>query len=301
MLYDYHGYPGDFLKRYQESVSRVTAEDVLRVAKKHLRPDDLVVLAVGREDDFDAPLTTLGTVETIDIAIPPPPAVAEPDASPETLAKGADALRRFVAASGATAIDRFLLEGESTLLTPQGALPAQVRVHFVAPDRYRESAILPFGEIITVLDGDTGWVSTPRGVSDLDSDRKRRTREGIFRHYLGLLWAASAERLQAQWLGSSNGDSEVLLRVEGLSMRGLFDGATGRLLSLSLPGTSFEGAPVEETRKFSAFETAGGLTVPSQVQILHDGSPAGETRFGTQAIDRAPEPGLFTRPEAKQP
>jgi zinc protease len=301
MLYDYYGYPRDFLKRFQESVSSVTAEDVLRVARKNLRPDDLVVLAVGREDDFDAPLTTLGAVETIDVAIPPPAAVAEPEANPETLAKGAEVLRRFVASAGAMSIDRFLLEGESTLQTPQGALPAQVQVLFVAPDRYREAAILPFGEIVTVLDGDAGWVSTPRGVSELDADRRRRTREGIFRHYLGLLWAASKGQLQAQWLGTSAGSSEVLLRVRELSMRGLFDEASGRLKELSLPGTSLEGAPVEETRKFSAFETSGGLTVPNQVQILHDGSPAGETRFATQAIDRTPEPGLFTRPEAKQP
>jgi zinc protease len=299
MLYDYQGYPGDFLKRYQESVSRVTAEDVLRVAREHLRPDDLVILAVGREDDFDAPLTTLGKVETIDISIPPPPAVAEPEASPETLAKGAEVLRKFVAAAGAKTIDRFLLEGESTVQTPQGPLPARVQVQFVAPDRYRESAVLPFGEIVTVLDGDAGWVSTPRGVSDLDSDRKRRTREGIFRHYLGLLWAASDGRLQAQWLRTSAGSSEVLLRVEELSMRGLFDDASGRMKELSLPGTSFDGAPVQETRRFSAFESEGGLTFPKQVQILHDGSPAAETRFATQAIDRAPEPGLFVRPSGK--
>jgi hypothetical protein len=171
----------------------------------------------------------------------------------------------------------------------------------VAPDRYREAAILPFGEIVTVLDGDAGWVSTPRGVSDLDPDRRRRTREGIFRHYLGLLWAASDGRLQAQWLRTSAGSSEVLLRVEELSMRGLFDDASGRLQELSLPGTSLEGAPVQETRKFSAFESEGGLTFPKQVEILHDGSPAAETRFATQAIDRTPEPGLFARPEAKQP
>jgi zinc protease len=299
MLYDYYGYPADFLKRYQESVSRVTAEDVLEVARKHLRPGDLVVLAVGREDDFDAPLTTLGNVETLDIGIPPPPAPAAPEASADSLAKGSEVLRRFVASTGAGSIDRFFLEGESKVQTPQGSLPARVQIHFVAPDRYRESAVLPFGEIVTVLDGEAGWVSTPRGVSDLDSDRKRRTRDGIFRLYLGLLWAASEGRIQAQWLGTSAGSSEVLLRIEERSMRGLFDEASGRLLELSLSGTSFEGAPVEETRKFSEFESAGGLTFPRQVLILQGGSPAAETRFETQAVDRAPGPELFARPQGK--
>jgi len=54
MTYDYYGYPRDFLQTYQKSVERVTVEDVQRAAAKHLRPENLVVLAVGRDDDFDA-------------------------------------------------------------------------------------------------------------------------------------------------------------------------------------------------------------------------------------------------------
>jgi hypothetical protein len=35
------------------------------VAQRHLRPDALIVLAVGRPDRFDQPLSSLGTVNVI--------------------------------------------------------------------------------------------------------------------------------------------------------------------------------------------------------------------------------------------
>jgi predicted Zn-dependent peptidase len=73
MTYEYYGYPKDFLEEYRSNVEKVTVDDVLRVAKKHIHPDKLTILAVGRAEDFDQPLSTLGEVQTIDITIPPPP------------------------------------------------------------------------------------------------------------------------------------------------------------------------------------------------------------------------------------
>ena len=44
----------------------------MRVAQKHLKPDKVQILVVGRPDDFDQPLSVLGPVNEIDITIPPP-------------------------------------------------------------------------------------------------------------------------------------------------------------------------------------------------------------------------------------
>jgi zinc protease len=73
MIYQYYGYPRDFLQKYRSNVEKVTAEDILRAARKHIKPENLTILAVGRAADFDEPLDTLGEVHTIDISIPPPP------------------------------------------------------------------------------------------------------------------------------------------------------------------------------------------------------------------------------------
>lgn len=72
MTYEYYGYPPDFLQQIKNNVEKVTKQDVLRVAKKHLKPDKVQILAVGRPQDFDEPLSTLGPVNEIDITIPTP-------------------------------------------------------------------------------------------------------------------------------------------------------------------------------------------------------------------------------------
>ena len=70
--YEYHGYPPDFLQREREGVARVTKEDVMRAAAARLRPDKLQILVVGNPEKFDAPLSSLGEVRAVDIAIPEP-------------------------------------------------------------------------------------------------------------------------------------------------------------------------------------------------------------------------------------
>jgi zinc protease len=72
MTYEYFGYPPDFLEKTKENIEKVTKEDVLRVAQKHLKPEKMQVLAVGRPQDFVEPLSVLGPVREIDITIPAP-------------------------------------------------------------------------------------------------------------------------------------------------------------------------------------------------------------------------------------
>jgi len=72
MIYEYFGYPADFLQKTKQNVEKVTKADVLRVAKKHLKPDKVQILAVGRPQDFDEPLSVLGPMHEIDITIPVP-------------------------------------------------------------------------------------------------------------------------------------------------------------------------------------------------------------------------------------
>ena len=47
---DYTGRDPEYLARYRERISAVTAEDVLRVAREYLHPDRLVMLVVGNLD-----------------------------------------------------------------------------------------------------------------------------------------------------------------------------------------------------------------------------------------------------------
>jgi zinc protease len=74
MAYEFYHDPLDFLEHYRTEVEKVTADDVARVAKKYVHKDRLAVLVLGNEAEFDKPLSSLGPVTDVDIAIPPPPA-----------------------------------------------------------------------------------------------------------------------------------------------------------------------------------------------------------------------------------
>lgn len=74
IYYEYFGYPADRLEHYIENIRKVTREDILAAARKHLHPDNLVVLVVGNPAEFGKPLSKLGEVQKIDITIPGAPA-----------------------------------------------------------------------------------------------------------------------------------------------------------------------------------------------------------------------------------
>jgi zinc protease len=73
MAYEFYGYPLDFLESFQRGIETVKKEDVARVAAKYLHREQLAVLVVGNVGEFDKPLSSLGTLNKIDIAIPAPP------------------------------------------------------------------------------------------------------------------------------------------------------------------------------------------------------------------------------------
>jgi zinc protease len=69
---EFYGYPSDFLAKYREAIEKVTAADVSRVANKYVYPAKLAILVVGNKDQLGTPLSTLGPVTNLNIAIPMP-------------------------------------------------------------------------------------------------------------------------------------------------------------------------------------------------------------------------------------
>jgi len=62
---EYYGYPEGYLENYRANIAKVTKDDVLRVARKYLKPDQMVIVVAGDDKTFDKPLSTFGTVEEI--------------------------------------------------------------------------------------------------------------------------------------------------------------------------------------------------------------------------------------------
>ena len=62
---EFYGYPAGYLENYRDNIARVSRADVLRVAKKYLRPEGMKLVVVGDETKFDSPLSTFGSVHEI--------------------------------------------------------------------------------------------------------------------------------------------------------------------------------------------------------------------------------------------
>jgi len=59
--------PPDFFRTYPERVKAVTLADLHRVADEHLHPEKALLLVIGKENDFDQPLSIFGPVHRIEL------------------------------------------------------------------------------------------------------------------------------------------------------------------------------------------------------------------------------------------
>jgi predicted Zn-dependent peptidase len=66
MNLEYDGLCSDFLEKYPDNISKVTREDIRRVAVSYLHPEESVLMVVGNDKSFDRPLTDFGKVNRIE-------------------------------------------------------------------------------------------------------------------------------------------------------------------------------------------------------------------------------------------
>jgi len=62
---EYYGYPADYLDTYVDKINAVTKDDIHRVAKKYIYPDQMVILVVGDKARFEKPLDDFGKMNEI--------------------------------------------------------------------------------------------------------------------------------------------------------------------------------------------------------------------------------------------
>jgi zinc protease len=71
-----HDLPDDELDRYRPSIEAVSAADVQRVAREHIRPEAAAVVLVGDHDQFGEALAAAG-IGDVDVVRDPAPAGGE--------------------------------------------------------------------------------------------------------------------------------------------------------------------------------------------------------------------------------
>jgi hypothetical protein len=229
----------------------VTRADILRVSKQYLQPDQLTIVAVGNPKEMPKPLSTLGTVNTIDLTIPQPKQqLAAADNG--SLARGKALLQKAQQAMGGTdklaAVKDITLSGELKAPPEAGGILIKVVSRTVLPNQIRMEQDLPFGKMLLYSDGKTGWLSVQGQTQDMPGEILQQVQGELFRQLPGLLLSENANAVAGNAVEISNVTQSV--RVE-------FDEATGLPAKL----TYREGG-METVEVLSDWRDVSGVKLP---------------------------------------
>ncbi len=274
LRYEYFGYPRDFIFEYQKAIAAVTRADVLRVAREHLHPQNLAIVAVGNPDEFGQPLASLGLpVTPIDLTIPESkPAAAA--VSPGSIEKGRELLRKAQQAVGGA--DKLAAIRDMTtsaeLVIVRGGMKAKQTNRWVASGSLRQDSELPFGKIAAFSDGKSGWFVSPQGAVPLPAAMLKQVQGELLRMYPNLLLS---DRVAGRTV-SLAGPGTVEISAEGTIVKLTVDEATGLPLKQSYQQVAMGGPPATVEEVFSDFREVNGVKVPFKVVVNQNGSAFAE-------------------------
>ncbi|HEX7151263.1 MAG TPA: pitrilysin family protein [Thermoanaerobaculia bacterium] len=319
MLLEFYGYPADFYTRYPSLIEKVTKEDVERVARRYVNPNNLAVLVVGKESDFERPLGSLGTVTPIDITIPEPNAPAASSGSTQNPGGSASAAPAPSAAStaagkalaqkvlqfvgGKSAVDSVQSLRVTTALnmkTPQGDMQMdRVRVTRY-PDSQRDVMRLPMGEMTTVLSPDAAFVITPMGTQDLPSSQRANQMQELKTDPIAILKNIDNPKytFTAGATETINGTQAQVLDInaDGATVRWLVDPATGRLLRKVSQARGPQ--PGEQITDYGDWKSFGAIMYPTSATVHVGGEQVATGTSSAVEINPVLEGNLFTKPSA---
>jgi zinc protease len=284
LTYEYYGYPQDFIYQYQKALAAVTRADILRVAKQHLKPEQLVIVAVGNPSEMRRKLDELGSpVTPIDLTIPEI-RVAE---TPATLERGRQLLQRVQQAVGGA--DKLLAVRdlvETTSIEFDAAIEGGVKAtrinRWLAPGRLRQETQVPAGKMVLYCDGEQGWFVTPRGLAALSGNQLQQAKNDVFRIYVRLLVSDRLEGRKVNWVA----EDTVEISGGGQAVRLVADPGTGLPRQVVYQSPAPQGRPQEVSETYVDFKDMGGILVPHHT-ILRQGAQKAadvtllETRWNT--------------------
>ncbi|PSQ81069.1 MAG: insulinase family protein [Bacteroidetes bacterium QS_8_68_15] len=290
MTYEYYGYPQNFLDQIKQGVEDVTAEDVLRVSKKYLHPDQVDILVVGNRENFDQDLATLtkdGTVNEIDISIPtePPggPADGEkeaPTATDEQVAAGQDLLAEVREAMGGDAYDD-IDNVRRSVETNAGGQTIEQTIATNLAGQVRAEVSTPRGTVTIIDDGEQAFIKTPRGTQPAPPQVRKQFLGGLQRNFSYLMTQPGELEVSDQGTQTVEGTELRALRVTppgGNAFTLMVDPETMMPARMSFQGQNPQtGQSFEATNVFSDYREKSGVMVPYTTTTYRGGEEAATT------------------------
>ncbi|MBC8182707.1 insulinase family protein [candidate division KSB1 bacterium] len=297
MTLSYYGYPLDFNDKFIKQIENVTKTDILQVAKKYLQPDKVQILVVGKKEDFDKPLSSLGKVNVIDITIPEPK-VEVPEATAETLEKGKKVFEKTIATLGGTdkisKIKNFSTTMSLTQVTPMGEMAMDGNMTIQHPDKMYMKLNTPGGEILMVINGDKGTMQHPGGKMPLPAQQRKDMMDNSKRDPIYI--AQHLNDYKIQFIGKTKfGEADaidILLIETDLTFHMYLNTETMLPLGTSHQGTTQQG-PATIEQFDSDYKVVDGIKVPHKSIGFADGKKQSEVVIKEMKFNVELEEGLF--------
>jgi len=312
VLLEFYGFPADYYVKYPSMIQQVTAADVERVAKKYVHPDQLAVLVVGNEKEFEKPLSSLGTVTPIDVTIPEPGAAPKAAAASSAAAAPATgnaeglALANKVAdfiggKAKVDAVQSIRRVGTLKANTPQGEMDIETNAVLRYPNSQRVVMNTPMGAMTRVISPEGGFMIGPMGTQDIPSSQRESMVNELKSELLAIIknignpkytfTAGATEKIGAV-------DARVLeINADGSNVKWYVDPATGKLLRTA--GRAGGPMPGEVVTDYTEWKTFGDLNLPTAAVTTRNGERASEMHATTIEVNPTIEADAFTKPPAQ--
>ncbi len=277
LLYEFYGYPEDFIQKTKENIEKLKKEDVDRVLKNYWKPEEFIVYIVGNKKEQEGELKLLGDVKEWDIKIPKPKGEEIPQATEETLSKGFEILKRAYEYAGGEKVEKIKgikSEGKITLSTPQGDFQMDFTSLYALPGMIKLEMSTPMGEMVQIYNGEKAFLKMGDNVQELPSSDMKMA---LKKSYFFLLKQYKERNLDFQYLKEEKGIDVLMVKGEGEDFEVGVD-KEGKISFIRYTGQTQMGfGKVEEV--FSYFKEVDGFKGPFRTHVYVDGKVISTTEI----------------------
>ncbi|HEX7809025.1 MAG TPA: insulinase family protein, partial [Thermoanaerobaculia bacterium] len=304
VLLEFYGFPSNYFTQYPAQVEKVTAEDVQRVAKKYVHPDQLAILVVGKEADFEKPLSSLGSVTKVDIAIPelaPAGGANKPAAATSSNPAGTALLnkvRDFMGGAAVDAVQAVRITGSRKMNTPQGEMEAESVALIQYPNSLRMELTLPMGQITQVISPGASFMVTPMGTQDMPGSQRDSALADMKVDVVNVLKNASNPKYvfsagATEKIGDVN--TQILdINADGSMTRWYVDPATGRIVRTARTSSGPQGGEV--VTDYLTWQKYGSVNMVTSTNSTRNGEPFTSPKASNVEINPTVDANAFVKP-----
>lgn len=285
---EYLGLPEDAFETYIDQLREVNAEDIQRVAREYMRPDDMKILVVGNGDELGDQLEQFGEVREVDTEIRE--SLEEEEVVAGDAAQGREWINRMAAAvlpnGGLTG--SVVMDADNNVQSPQGEMTIGVTQTIDFDSEKIEADInAPMGSISMVLEDGEGEMMMGGNRMPMQPAQKTEMLNELYRSPIYL--AMNKDELDVEFMGMEEMDGETYahVRVEDEIDLNLYLDPDTSLPMVTTYRTFNQqmGATVTVQLNSSDWRESNGILMPYEVTSYADGELSATTVMNSHSVE----------------